>query len=345
MNLGSPDSPETKDVARYLNEFLMDGRVIDSPYLLRVLLVRGIIVPFRASKSAEAYKSIWTKEGSPLVHITRQVQQALGQVIDEPVAIAMRYGKPDMQQAYEQLLSLAPGIEEVVLLPMYPHYAMSSYETAVAEAMEIHKKQQYRFRITTIKPFYNDPAYINALAETIKPHLKQGHHVLFSYHSIPERHITIRDVTASHCLKIADCCNVASPAHEYCYRHQCILTTQLVAEKTGLSVKDYSISFQSKLGREEWLKPSTTSRMEAMPAEGIKNLVVICASFVSDCLETLEEIEIRERENFIKAGGETYEYIPCLNVHPVWIKAIAGWINQLDKGNTELIFKPHAKYV
>ena len=327
MNLGSPETTSVKDVRAYLSEFLMDGRVIDSPYLLRAILVKGIITPFRAPKSAEAYRQIWTKEGSPLVAITLQLQKELEQQISEPVAVAMRYGNPTMQSAYDRLLSQHPGIEEVVLLPMYPHYAMSSYETAVEHAKDIHKKGKYPFRITTIPPFYNHPAYIAALAESIKPYLNGKSHLLFSYHSIPERHILKSDVTGTHCLKSEDCCTTYSPAHNYCYRHQCFVTMRLVTELLGIPADKYSISFQSKLGRAEWLKPSTTLRMEQMPAEGIKDLLVICPSFVSDCLETLEEIAIREKENFLNAGGETFTFIPCMNTQPQWIKAIIQLIN------------------
>jgi len=330
MNLGSPDSTSTKDVRNYLTEFLMDKRVIDSSYLVRSVLVKGFITPFRAPKSAEAYQSIWGKDGSPLVAITRQQQQALQQQIAEPVEIAMRYGNPTMKAAYDKIYAANPGIEEVILFPLYPHYAMSSYETAVEHAKTIHKKGKYPFRITIIKPFYNDPEYIHALAESIKPYVTVSSarhpaaqpHLLFSYHSIPERHILKSDITGNHCLKSADCCETPSPAHEYCYRHQCYATTRLVTERLGIPPGNYSVSFQSKLGRSEWLKPSTTLRMEQMPGEGIKDLAVVCPSFVSDCLETLEEIAIREKENFLKAGGSTFTFIPCMNTQPAWIKAM-----------------------
>jgi ferrochelatase len=322
MNLGSPDSVKVKDVRNYLKEFLMDERVIDSHYLWRSILVKGIITPFRAPKSAEAYSSIWSEEGSPLVAITKQQQRALQQQMPEPIEVAMRYGNPGMKPAYDHLLSKYPGLEEVVLLPMYPHYAMSSYETAVVHAENVHKKGKYPFRITTVKPFYNDPNYIDALAESIRPYLVPGGHLLFSYHSIPERHILKSDITKHHCLQSANCCQTASPAHDFCYRHQCFVTMRLVTERLGIPADKFSISFQSKLGRSEWLKPSTTLRMNEMPKEGIKNLLVVCPSFVSDCLETLEEIGIREKEHFLKAGGETFTFIPCMNVQPAWIKAM-----------------------
>ncbi len=322
MNLGSPDSTSVRDVRKYLNEFLMDERVIDTPYLQRLLLVKGIISPFRAPKSAEAYHTIWTKEGSPLVVITAQQQQAMQKLVKEPVEISMRYGNPAMKYAYDKILKDNPGLEEVILLPLYPHYAMSSFETAVEHAKTVHAEGKYPFRITTIPPFYNHPAYIKALAESIKAKLNPPSHLLFSYHSIPERHIHKSDVTGNHCLKSANCCEVDSPANKYCYRHQCFVTTRLVTELLGIPKDKYSVSFQSKLGRSEWLKPATTMRMEQMPGEGIKDLAVVCPAFVSDCLETLEEIGIRERENFMKAGGENFTFIKCMNTQPSWIDAM-----------------------
>ncbi|PQJ12373.1 ferrochelatase [Flavipsychrobacter stenotrophus] len=332
MNLGSPDSTSTKDVKRYLDEFLMDGRVIDSPYLIRTILVKGIITPFRSSKSAEAYSTIWTKEGSPLVQITYQVQRELQKIIKEPVEVAMRYGNPTMKFAYDSLAQKYPDLEEVVLLPLYPHYAMSSYETAVVHAEDVHKEGKYPFKIAAIAPFYNNPDYISALVESIKPHIKNdGKHLLFSYHSIPERHIKKSDITGNHCLKVEDCCNKPSAAHAVCYRHQCYTTTRLVAEQLGLPAGSYSVSFQSKLGRSAWLTPATTARMEQMPKEGIKDLMVVCPSFVSDCLETLEEVAIREKENFMEAGGETYDFIPCMNTQQSWIETIKKWFLNVDE--------------
>ncbi|MEO6288638.1 MAG: ferrochelatase, partial [Ginsengibacter sp.] len=310
MNLGSPASTETSDVKKYLNQFLMDERVIDIPYLLRLLLIKGIIVPFRAPKSAEAYKEIWTDKGSPLIVITKQLQDALQQQVDVPVEIAMRYGQPTPEAGFENLLKRQPGLEEVIAVPLYPHYAMSSYETAVESVKEIHKNKQYSFALDFVKPYYSDADYINALAESMRPYIsKEYDHILFSYHGIPQRHIRKSDVTGSHCLKTANCCDVASPAHAFCYRHQCFETTKLVTEKLGISKNKFSISFQSRLGK-GWLEPFTDIRLEEMPKEEIKKLLVICPAFVSDCLETLEEIAMRGKESFMEAGGETYEMIP-----------------------------------
>ncbi len=322
MNLGSPDSTEVKDVRRYLNEFLMDGRVIDIPYLVRVLLVRGIIVPFRAPKSAEAYKSIWTNEGSPLIVLTKQLQQALQQKISEPVAIAMRYGNPSPKQAYDELMKENPDLEEVVLLPLYPHYAMSSYETAVEYAKEHYEKGKYGFKLTVIKPFYDDADYIDALAQSMKPYTEQEYdHFLFSYHGVPQRHIRKSDTTGCHCLQVNNCCETASAAHATCYRHQLVVTTKLVAEKLGIPKEKYSISFQSRLGK-GWLEPFTDKRLEAMPGEGIKKLLIACPAFISDCLETIEEIGEEGKETFMHAGGESFTLIPCLNTHPAWVNTI-----------------------
>jgi ferrochelatase len=323
MNLGSPDSTELKDVKKYLTEFLMDDRVIDIPFLLRSILVKGIIVPFRTAKSAAAYKTIWWKEGSPLVTLTKQLQQALQQIVDEPVEVAMRYGNPNPQLAYENLLNKIPDLEEVILFPLYPHYAMSSYETAVEYMKEVYQKNKYHFKLKVVAPFYNNEGYINALAESMKPYLNNEYdHLLFSYHGIPERHIFKEDVTRDHCLKSADCCETNSPCHAFCYRHQIRTTTKLVAEKLNIPLNKYSISFQSRLGK-GWLQPFTDIRLEEMPKEGIKKLRVVCPAFVSDCLETLEEIAERGKESFLTAGGENFEMIPCLNTNPLWVKTIA----------------------
>jgi protoporphyrin/coproporphyrin ferrochelatase len=326
MNLGSPDSTEVKDVKRYLNQFLMDGRVIDKPYLLRTLLVRGIIVPFRAPKSAEAYETIWTTEGSPLIVLSKQLRDAVQQQVEMPVEITMRYGNPTPEAAFERLLERLPEMDEVVAVPLYPHYAMSSFETAVEYVKATHRKKKYKFGLSFVKPYYKEPEYNDALADNMRSYLQQEYdHILFSYHGIPARHIIKSDITGKHCLQSADCCTTPSPAHAYCYRHQCFTTTKLVTEKLSIPKEKYSISFQSRLGK-GWLEPFTDVRLEQMPKEGVKKLLIICPAFVSDCLETLEEIEIRGKESFMAAGGESYTMIPCLNVHPLWVKALSRWV-------------------
>ncbi|MBW8685065.1 ferrochelatase [Chitinophaga rhizophila] len=331
MNLGSPDSTAVPDVKRYLNEFLMDKRVIDYPYLFRLMLIKGIIVPRRAPKSAEAYRSIWWEEGSPLIVLTKQLQNAVQHDLQMPVEISMRYGNPSQEDAFDKLLKQNPDIKEVILLPLYPHYAMSSYETAVEHAKSVHKKKGYPFKLNIIAPYYDEPDYINALAESMRPYVEQEYdHLLFSYHGVPERHIRKGDITGKHCLQVEDCCHVGSPAHEFCYRHQVHITSELVAEKLKIPREKWSVSFQSRLGREEWLKPYTAATFEELPKKGVKRLLVACPAFVSDCLETLEEIAVEGKHTFINSGGDSFTMIPCMNVHPLWVQAVVKWMTALS---------------
>jgi ferrochelatase len=332
INLGSPDSTSVPDLRKYLDEFLMDERVIDKPWLLRALLVKGIIVPFRAAKSAEAYKTIWIKEGSPLIVYTEKLRDALQAIIPEPVEIAMRYGNPTAEEAFQSLLERDPEIKEVIVVPLYPHYAMSSYETAVEHMKEAYQKKKYPFTLSILPPFYNNKNYIHALSESIRPYLQKNYdHLLFSFHGIPQRHIRKSDITGCHCLQSENCCETHSPAHDFCYRHQVRTTTRLVAEELRIPADKFSISFQSRLGK-GWLTPFTDFRLKEMPKEGIKNLLVVCPAFVSDCLETLEEIAIRGKETFLEAGGKSFAMIPCLNTNPLWVNAIEEMIrNQQEK--------------
>ena len=330
MNLGSPDTTKTNDVRKYLNEFLMDERVIDMPYLSRFLLVRGIINPFRAPKSAHAYKEIWTEEGSPLIVISENQKKELEKIIDLPVEIAMRYGSYNPQEGFERLLKRVPALKEVILVPMYPHYAMSSFETAAEYAKDIYTKNKYSFKLKIAKPFYNHPEYIQSLASSVEPYLKEPYdQLLFSYHGVPGRHLQKTDPTKSHCLKVENCCRVDSPAHEFCYRHQCFITTELLCESLSIPSNKVGISFQSRLGK-GWLEPFTDIRLAELPKEGVKKLLVICPAFVADCLETLEEIEMRGKEVFMQAGGESYKMIPCLNTHPPFIEALKNIVLETE---------------
>jgi protoporphyrin/coproporphyrin ferrochelatase len=340
MNLGSPDSTQVKDVKKYLTEFLMDERVIDTPYWKRTLLVKGIIVPFRAPNSAKAYQSIWTDKGSPLIQLTRELQEAVQKNFDEVVEINMRYGNPSTENVLQQLHEKVNGLEEVILFPLYPHYAMSSYETAVQQVKDIHAKRKYSSKLVTIKPYYKDATYINALAESIKPYLQQDYDkIVFSYHGIPERHILKGDVTGCHCLRMENCCYVPSPAHEFCYRHQCIVTTELVMNALSIPREKAEQSFQSRLGRDPWLQPYTAKRLTELPKEGVKKLLVVCPAFVSDCLETLEEMAEEGKHIFEQAGGESFTLIPCLNTHPLWVEAITRWIKDYMSGDESMVLK------
>ena len=231
-----------------------------------------------------------------------------------------------MKNDFDVILNNHPNIEQVILLPLYPHYAMSSYETAVVHAEEVYKQNNYPFKIRTIPPFYDNADYISALSNSIQPYLSADKFLLFSYHSVPERHILKGDTTKNHCLKVEGCCEKKSDAWTHCYRHQCITTTKLVAKNLGLSEDKYAISFQSKLGNAKWLTPSTTQKMTELPAAGIKNLAVVCPAFVIDCLETLEEVAVQEKENFLKTGGENFTFIPCLNTQKQWVETVLKWV-------------------
>lgn len=345
MNLGSPDSTEVKDVRSYLNEFLMDKRVIDYPYLMRVLLVKGIITRFRAPRSAAAYQSVWTAEGSPLIVLTKQLQAALQSKTPLPVEIGMRYGNPSPKAAFDKLQQNFPGLKEVLLVPLYPHYAMSSYETAVAYAEEIYHKGNYPFTIANIKPFYNNEQYVDALSESIRPYLQQEYdQLLFSYHGLPQRHMTKADVTGQHCMKVADCCYVSSAAHKTCYRHQSFTTMELVIKKLNIPKEKTALSFQSRLGREEWLKPYTAIRLTELPKEGVKKLLVVCPAFVSDCLETLEEMAVEGKEIFLHNGGEAFTLIPCMNLHPNWVNTLGSWVEDFAKGEKRMLLEETASF-
>jgi protoporphyrin/coproporphyrin ferrochelatase len=317
VNLGSPASPSVPDVRRYLNEFLMDGRVIDVAWPLRRFIV-GMILINRPKESAHAYRQVWTAEGSPLVVTSRNVQSLLQQRVGVPVALAMRYQDPGVPEVAKKLA--AQGITELLLIPLFPHYAMSSYETAVVWVRDCVKRFVPRIRLTVQPPYFDRPDYIAALAASAEPAVKQGFdHFLFSFHGVPERQIRKSDPTGRHCLTVPGCCAVPNEAHPFCYRHQCFETARLVAAALNLAAGTWSVSFQSRLGKDPWLKPYTDFELARLPEDGVKRLLIICPAFVSDCLETIEEIGMRGRDTFLAAGGESYTRIPCLNEHPAWI--------------------------
>ncbi len=324
VNLGSPDSTAVRDVRRYLNEFLMDGRVLDVPYPLRRLIVSGFILPFRPRKSAEAYRAIWWDSGSPLIVISERVKARLQEQLGMPVALGMRYGNPSIRKALQELISRK--VSEILLIPLYPHYAMSTFESVFVKTMVELKKMKSDATLRIVSPFYDDPAYINALLASAADYLAADFdYILFSYHGVPERHLRKTDPTGSHCLASPQCCSTPSPAHETCYRHQVFETTAKFAEAAKIPSDKYSVAFQSRLGRNPWLTPYTDFELRRLAGSGVKKLLVICPSFISDCLETLEEIGIRGKESFLEAGGEDFQLIPCLNDHPSWIEALRGY--------------------
>jgi len=319
VNLGSPDSPAVPDVRRYLNEFLMDGRVIDVAWPIRRFVV-GMILIKRPHESGEAYEKIWTKDGSPLVVSSRNVQKLLQARVSVPVELAMRYQNPSIESAVNKLA--ARGVTDVLLIPMFPHYAMSSYETAVVRVREVVKQFAPQMKLAVQPPYYDQPDYVAALVASAKDYLRDYDHLLFSYHGIPERHLHKSDPTGGHCLKVENCCEVASPAHATCYRAQCFATTREFVKLAGVPKEKYSVSFQSRLGKEPWLKPYTDYELARLPNEGKKRILVICPAFVSDCLETIEEIGMRGCEQFMAGNGKEFTRIPCLNEHPAWIDAL-----------------------
>ncbi len=326
VNLGSPDSTSIPDVKKYLDEFLMDPHVLDFPYWLRSFLVRGVILNIRPKKSAAAYQEIWWDEGSPLVVISKRVQTALQAISSLPVVLAMRYQNPGIELVLKNLLLEHPNLQEIQLVPLYPHYAMATTETVARETRDCLARLGAKIELKILPPFYDHPAYINALTEVTKPYLEAGFDkVLFSYHGIPKRHVKRSDCTGQHCLNTPDCCNTASPAHEFCYKHQAVRTTQALTSSLG--IQNYEITFQSRLGG-GWLTPFTDVALKNLPKKGIKRLAIICPAFVSDCLETLEEIAQEGKEIFLEAGGESFTYIPCLNDSPVWIAALQSLIDE-----------------
>ena len=320
VNLGSPKSTRVEDVKEYLDEFLMDERVIDYRWLFRALLVRGIILKTRPKKSAAAYETVWTKDGSPLIVFTEKIKVKLQKLVDCPVEIGMRYAEPSIETGIRKLVN--QGVEEIVLFPLYPQYAMSTTETVVEKANEVREKYFSDVKISFVQPFYNKEIYINCLAESIREKLPENYDALqFSYHGVPERHLYKTDPTKT--CRIDNCCQQESlPAHPYCYRHQCFETTRLVTEKLQIPNEKVVVSFQSRLGNDKWIEPYTDATLQSLPKKGVKNLAICCPAFVSDCLETLEEISVEGKEEFLHSGGESFNYIPCLNDEDRWIEVV-----------------------
>ena len=325
INLGSPDSTSIKDVRKYLDEFLMDERVIGKSYWFRWFLVKVIILNTRPRKSAKAYKKIWWKEGSPLIVLSKRLFDKVTKLVKFPVALAMRYGSISIFKGLKELDD--KGVKNITVLPLYPHYAMSSYETVVEKVKDEVKTNFPHLKIKTVEPFYNDKKYIDLLCKKIKSTISkiEYDHILFSYHGIPISHLKISDPTNNHCYKVKDCCNNHSDAHKFCYKHQVLETTELVIKKLKIDKNKYSNAFQSRLPNEAWLKPYTDDELVRLAKEGKKKLVIVTPAFVTDCLETLEEIAMEGKEEFLEAGGESYHYVPCLNDDEDWAKLISKW--------------------
>jgi len=332
VNLGSPEAPEIPEVREYLNEFLSDPRVIDLPWPLRKAVLYAFILPFRPRESAEAYEKIWGPSGSPLISTTENVADELRGRLDVPLEIAMRYGEPSIEHGVDALLDR--GVRDLFVIPQYPHYAMSSYETVVAEVQEVVDDRPENVDLDIQPPFYDDPDYIDALVESAGDYLEEGFDkMLFSYHGVPERHIKKGDPSGCYCLEMENCCAKPNPVHGMCYRHQVHATTWAFVERAGIPEEKYEVTFQSRLGPDPWLEPFTADRLEELPSEGVKDVLVITPAFVADCLETIEEIDMEGRGIFLEAGGKNFELVPCLNEDPKWLDLLERFVRDYRDGS------------
>lgn len=323
LNIGSPRTYEVPDVKRYLTHFLMDKEVINLPFILRWPLVNLLIVPKRGPISAGNYKKIWLQNGSPLTVYTNQFAELLQKQLGDKylVKVGMRYSDPDIPTALKEFA--AEGVENVLLAPMYPQYADATTGSSLREVNRLVKKLNLKFSIKSIRDFYQHPAFVDPSVEIAQDFLrgKEVGHYLFSFHGLPESHVKVNPG----CLATPDCCIQPRACEKPCYRAQCLATATAMAKKMGLSSDQWSISYQSRLGRDEWLKPATDATIAKLADK--KSIAVLCPSFVADCIETLEEIGIGGEETFHHAGGKEYHLVPCVNVNENWVKKFANLVS------------------
>jgi ferrochelatase len=316
VNLGTPDAPETAAVRRYLREFLMDGRVVDIPTPLRWMLVNLVIAPFRSPKSAHAYRSIWTPAGSPLRVYSEALTAGVAARVDGPVVLAMRYGTPSIADAVAKL----GDVDRIVVVPLYPQYASSTTGSVLEEVYRVLGGRVWVPPVDVLAPFHADPGFLDAQARLARPLVDGADHVVFSYHGLPVRQVR----AAAPTCQLGACCEPGpSGVPAWCYRAQSLATTRALAERLDLAPTRFSTTFQSRLGQAEWLTPATDTAIVGLAKAGVKRLAVLCPSFVSDCLETLEEIGVRAREEFVAHGGEELRLVPCVNGEPDWVDALA----------------------
>ena len=330
VNLGTPDSPSTGDVRRYLREFLSDPRVIDINPLARWLLLNLIILPFRPKQSAEAYQTIWTDRGSPLLFhgedLTKMVAERLGE--GHKVELAMRYGQPSIPDVINRML--VDGVERIVVLPLFPQYSSAATGSALDRVYQVAGEAWNVPSIDAVPAFYDHDAFIGAFADVARPHLEsfKPDFILFSYHGVPERHVQKSDRSGEHCLRKPECCAQIGPVNRYCYRAQCFATTRAMVRALSLEEGCYDTSFQSRLGKNPWIKPYTDEILDGLVEKGFQRLAVMCPAFVADCLETIEEIGMRLKEDWVAAGGEDLLLVPSLNAEPVWADAVVQLVNE-----------------
>lgn len=316
LNIGTPEGPGSASVRRYLRTFLSDKRVIDLPAPLRYALVYGIILPLRPKNTSKAYQAIWTKEGSPLLALSLQLVHQLQEALKDTtqVALGMRYSEPSIEVA----LNALKGCDEITILPLFPQYSSAVTGSALEYVLKILANQTVIPSFKVIREFYAHPAFIKAQAQALKPFMHHEH-ILFSFHGLPERHMQ-KIGCVPVCRKEA--CPPISSQNNACYRAQCYETTRLLVDALHIKPSQYTVSFQSRLGKTPWIEPFTDSTLDILAKKGIKQLAVACPSFVTDCLETLEEIGLRAKAQWIKAGGESLDLVPCLNASEDWVKAV-----------------------
>lgn len=324
VNLGTPDSPGTADVRKYLREFLLDRRVMDIPAVNRFFLVNGIIAPFRAPKSGAAYKEIWDeKTGSPLMHYSLLqkdlLQESLG--TGYHVELAMRYQNPSIASALENFRK--EKIFQIRVIPLYPQYASASGGTVNEKVMEVVSKWEIVPDISFVNSFHDHPLMIETFAELGSKYDPSSYdHILFSFHGLPVRQLMKADPSGRHCQQVPGCCNRMNINNRYCYSAQCHDTARLIAEKLDLPESKYTVCYQSRLGKTPWVQPYTSDVLQQLAAEGKKRLLVFCPAFVADCLETIYEVSTEYDEEFKALGGEKVQLVESLNDHPKWIRAL-----------------------
>ncbi|MCG8591982.1 MAG: ferrochelatase [Proteobacteria bacterium] len=330
VNLGTPDAPTPRAVRRYLREFLSDPRVIDIPALPRWLLVNGAILPFRPRASARAYRAVWTDAGSPLLVHSQALADGVAAVLGAGfrVELAMRYGQPSIPGALARLES--EGIGRLVVVPLFPQYSSAATGSAVARVFEVLAGAEVVPPVAVAGPFYDDPVFIEAAAEVARPALAdfRPDHVLMSFHGLPERQIRKADPSGRHCLASDTCCAEVSGRNAGCYRAHCFATARALASALEVPDERTSVAFQSRLGRTPWIQPFTDERLPELAAAGVKRLAILCPAFVADCLETVEEIGIRARDQWSALGGDALLQVPCPNAHPTWIRAVADLVRR-----------------
>jgi len=327
VNLGTPDSPSVPDVRKYLREFLMDNRVIDIPYITRLLLVNLIIAPFRGPKSAKVYKELWNERGSPLKYYGYDVEALLQKELGDEyiVALGMRYQNPSLHSAIDKLKD--KGLKEIVVLPMFPQYASASTGSVMEKVMDIVKSWELIPNIRFIDSYPTHPTFIKAFVDVAKPHLQHAFdHYVFTYHGLPERQITKSDITGK-CLTDG-CCDTLHKDNRLCYRAQCFATTRELVKELNLTPEQFTVCFQSRLLKDPWIKPYTDDIIKKLAAENKKKVLAFVPSFVADCLETTIEVGEEYKELFEELGGEHWEMVESLNTNHIWVECLKELVTQ-----------------